>query len=146
MEQRKLSKIILKQQMKKKVTTLIVLVFTLTLSYSQGKIGSAQTTTNSTTTSSTGCVSGDCNNGWGKWQFNNGYYEGFWVNGNRTGYGLYSWNTEGTYVGFFKDNMLEGYGAYENADGKVVSGMYANGMMNGLGEEVDLDYTWNQGF
>ena len=113
-----------------------------------GEMPTASTTTiqqPNTTTSSTGCVSGDCYNGWGKWQFNNGYYEGFWINGNRHGYGLYSWDTEGSYVGFFANNMLEGYGSYEDASGKIVVGMYADGLANGLAEQVEDD-VWSQGF
>lgn len=98
-----------------------------------------------TTTKTTGCISGDCNNGWGKWQYDNGYYDGFWENGKRTGYGAYAWDTQGTYVGFFKDNVLEGYGSYENTDGLVKRGNYMNGMLNGMGEQATKDLQWSQG-
>src|SRR5690606_35781060 len=142
--------------MKTKITTLFALVLTAALSYSQGKIGNTQsvnntntgttvqkpntpntTTTSAGTSSSTGCIYGDCNNGWGKWQYESGYYEGFWSNGNRHGYGLYAWKTEGTYIGFYVNNIIEGYGSYENKNGKIVAGMYANGMANGLAEQVE---------
>lgn len=137
----------------------ILILFLSVYSFAQRQIGSTQNTTiakpnpvqntsasnKNTTSSKIGCEYGDCDNGWGKWQFDNGYYEGFWVNGKREGYGLYAWNTEGTYIGFFKNNMLEGYGSYENKNGKIVAGMYADGMANGLGEEVE-DGDWNQGY
>ncbi len=29
------------------------------------------------TNKNTGCVRGDCDNGWGKWQYANGHYDGF---------------------------------------------------------------------
>src|SRR5690554_532805 len=127
-----------------KTTTIIIASFFVLIGLAQQPIRSTQNMpANSTSVSN--CEYGDCNNGWGKWNFENGYYEGFWVNGKREGYGLYEWKTEGTYVGFFKNNMLEGYGSYENASGKIVSGMYASGMANGLGEEVE-DGVWNQGY
>ncbi len=103
------------------------------------------TTQNNNNTSTLGCLSGNCNNGWGKWQYENGEYEGFWVNGKRTGYGLYNWKTEGSYVGFFNENKLEGYGSYENKEGLIKRGIYTGGMLNGLGEQVTKDKKWDQG-
>lgn len=139
-------------------TIVSFLIFFVSMSvWSQARVGTTQSTnsnkplpvqqtTKSENTSKVQiCEYGDCVNGWGKWIFDNGYYEGFWVNGNREGYGLYSWNTEGTYIGFFKNNMLEGYGSYENSSGKIVAGMYADGMANGLGEQVEND-EWSQGY
>ena len=91
------------------------------------------------------CVSGDCVNGWGKWEFENGYYDGFWENGKREGYGLYKWNEYGTYIGFWKNDKMEGYGSYEDADGKIMAGMYANGKLNGIGEESTLTSEFKRG-
>ena len=125
----------------KSILNLFVLVV-CTATFAQAPIGQPQTIE----TKTTGCISGDCNNGWGKWQFDNGYYDGFWVDGNKHGYGLYSWDESGIYVGFWNNDTMEGYGSYENQDKKIMRGMYANGKLNGLGEESTVDGNWNQGF
>lgn|SRR5690606_8198418 len=113
-----------------------------TAAFAQPTIGQPQTIE----TKTTGCISGDCNNGWGKWQFDNGYYDGFWVDGKKQGYGLYSWDEFGTYIGFWNNDTMEGYGSYEDQNEKVMKGMYANGKLNGLGEESTAYGEWNQGF
>ena len=119
-----------------------LLVFVVcTTTFAQDPIGQPQTIE----TKTIGCLSGDCYNGWGKWQFDNGYYDGFWVDGKKHGYGLYSWDEFGTYVGFWNNDTMEGYGSYENEDEKIMRGMYANGKLNGLGEESTVDGEWNQG-
>ena len=124
----------------KSILNLFVLVV-CAATFAQAPIGQPQTIQ----TKTTGCLSGDCQNGWGKWQFDNGYYDGFWVNGKKHGYGLYSWDEFGTYVGFWNNDTMEGYGSYENEDEKIMRGMYANGKLNGLGEESSSDGEWNQG-
>ena len=67
----------------KSVLNLFVLVVCAT-TFAQAPIGKPQTIE----TKTTGCISGDCYSGWGKWQFDNCYYDGFWVNGKKQGYGL----------------------------------------------------------
>jgi hypothetical protein len=121
-------------------------IVTQTPTNTNNTVVSQNTTTQNTTTRKIGCISGDCVNGWGAWQFENGYYEGFWENGKRNGYGYYEWDTEGAYIGFFKDNVIEGYGSYENKDGLIKTGIYVRGMLNGMGEEVIPDLVWKQGY
>lgn len=89
----------------------------------------------STFDTQTGCVYGDCENGWGKWEYENGYYEGFWKNGKRDGYGRYNWNTGQVYYGFYKDNRWEGFGHYEDESG-YIEGIYSRGAANGWGVEL----------
>ena len=104
------------------------------IGHSQAPIGKVQTIKKPAALK---CVSGNCVDGWGKWEFENGYYDGFWENSKRHGYGLYKWNEFGTYIGFWKDDKMEGYGSYEDTNGKIFSGMYVNGKLNGFGEEID---------
>lgn len=105
-----------------------------------------------TSNSNSGCVSGDCNNGYGEYNtdtytlkaiFKNGkvngygfqkyikdsgYYEGNFVNGYREGYGSYKWQNTGTiYIGQWMQGKQHGYGYYIK-EGKVTeAGYYQNG-------------------
>ena len=92
----------------------------------------------------TGCVYGDCDNGWGKWQYNNGYYSGFFKEGKRDGYGLYDWKEAGKYIGFWKNDTRSGYGVYFYNEGDEMSGNFENGELNGFGKKYK-DKKWEQG-
>ena len=98
----------------------------------------------SDTESATGCVSGDCTNGWGKYRYNNGYYDGFWLNSKKHGYGLYNWKDGGKYIGNWTNDKMEGYGVYIAKNNDNIIGQYRNGELNGLGLTVSGD-TWKQG-
>ncbi|PQB03621.1 hypothetical protein [Aureitalea marina] len=91
-----------------------------------------------------GCVSGDCANGWGKYQYDNGYYDGFWLNSKRHGYGLYNWSDAGKYIGSWTNDKMEGYGVYIAENNDNIIGYYREGELNGLGITVTGD-TWKQG-
>ena len=93
----------------------------------------------------TGCVYGDCSEGWGKWQYEGGdYYDGFWSGGLKNGYGLYFWKGKGQYVGSWENDDMNGYGAYlpDNDDDMV--GQFLNGQLNGRGYEI-TDDVWQRG-
>ena len=94
--------------------------------------------------STTGCVDGDCQNGWGKYDYDNGHYDGFWKNGKKDGYGLYKWDGVGKYIGSWKDDNMNGYGVYIADNNDNVIGEYKNGQLNGLGLTVTGD-KWDQG-
>ena len=96
-------------------------------------------------TAGTGCVSGDCNNGWGKWQYENGYYDGFWTNGKKQGYGLYKWTGVGKYIGNWENDTMNGYGAYIADNEDNIVGEYRNGQLNGRGYQV-INSEWDQGW
>lgn len=98
-----------------------------------------------TTTVSTGCVSGDCINGWGKMEYDNGYYDGFWKNGDRNGYGMYKWHEYGKYLGNMENGQRSGFGIYEDAQGGLQYGYWVSGLLNGLGLTVDENKNWEQG-
>lgn len=95
-------------------------------------------------TKSTGCVRGDCQNGFGKYQYDNGYYDGFWSSGNKSGYGLYSWDNGGTYVGNWTADQMTGYGVYTADNDDLIKGIFENGQLNGLGVTRTGD-KWEQG-
>ncbi len=97
-----------------------------------------------TTTTEEGCVRGNCTNGWGKYQYDNAHYDGFWVNGKKHGYGLYKWYDIGKYIGSWNNDVMEGYGVYIADNNDNVIGEYRNGKLNGLGITVYGDQ-WTQG-
>ncbi|MCZ6594758.1 MAG: hypothetical protein O6943_07580 [Bacteroidetes bacterium] len=103
---------------------------------------SSSASTSSTT--SVDCVKGDCQNGWGKYEYDNGHYYGFWKNGKKDGYGLYKWTDTGKYIGNWDNDMMSGYGVYiaENEDNII--GQYSDGQLNGYGITVTGD-VWQQG-
>lgn len=90
-----------------------------------------------------GCVSGDCENGWGEWIFEDGYYHGFWNLGKRNGYGVFDWNESGKYIGFWVDDAMTGYGVYLGKNKDMV-GEYQDGFIQGLGYIVE-GAKWEQG-
>jgi len=65
----------------------------------------------------TGCILGNCDNGWGSYRWETGdKYTGEWVNGNRTGLGVYDWSSGTFYYGYFKDGKLNGDGFFIGLD------------------------------
>lgn len=91
-----------------------------------------------------GCVRGDCENGFGKYVYNNGYYDGFWIAGQKTGYGLYSWDNGGTYVGEWSFGEMNGYGVYTAENDDLQKGIFSNGKLNGRAVK-QTGGEWEQG-
>ena len=77
---------------------------------------------------STGCVYGDCDNGFGR----------------------YNWQNGESYEGELKNNLFDGFGIYSKLDGSSYAGQWSNGFMHGKGmsmstnEYVTRGY-WNNG-
>jgi hypothetical protein len=92
----------------------------------------------------TGCVSGDCNNGWGKWNYDNGFYTGFWENGKKSGYGMYNWSKAGKYIGWWKYGEMNGYGIYFYNEKDEMIGEFKNGKLNGYGTSL-YNGKWSRG-
>jgi len=91
------------------------------------------------------CISGDCNNGYGKKKYDNGTYTGFFSNGSRNGYGMYQWTDAGKYIGFWSNNNMEGYGCYFGSNKDYV-GEFKNGSMTGLGSTREVaENKWSYG-
>lgn len=106
----------------------------------------------------TGCVWGDCNNGYGFFRSANKHtYEGYFKNGVYNGYGIYTWPTGAAYAGMWKegkregeatqyypdgefgqciysaDKVLSGYTQFKAASGDEYKGTIKNGLIHGWG-------------
>ncbi len=75
------------------------------------------------------CVSGDCNNGTGKFEYaDGGVYEGSFKDGWREGHGKYTWAGKDRYEGNWTHGNQDGDGSYFNADGSIeFTGRWQNG-------------------
>jgi hypothetical protein len=107
---------------------------------------------NTTTAPTTGCVSGNCTDGYGELKTNlstisgfffngkatgygkevyndgSGYYRGEFQNGLRNGFGMYTWNSNGQYyIGQWKDGKQHGYGYFKRDTEVFQAGYYENG-------------------
>ncbi|HRF75648.1 MAG TPA: hypothetical protein PLB46_03685 [Chitinophagales bacterium] len=86
------------------------------------------------------CVSGNCANGFGKQVMEVGdTYEGDWVEGSRSGKGVYTWVDGSTYVGDFKNDVFHGVGKYTGATGIIIEGYYSNGLYVAPFEQIDYE-------
>jgi hypothetical protein len=104
----------------------------------------ASSSSNPIINATSGCVDGDCQNGWGKYEYDNGYYDGFWKNGKKDGFGFYKWTGIGKYIGSWANDNMNGYGVYIADNNDNIIGEYKNGQLNGLGITVTGD-KWDQG-
>ena len=86
-----------------------------------------------------GCVSGDCQNGIGKYIYTNGEYEGHFLYGNQTGQGKLTLPNGDSYEGQFINGIKNGYGILSQANGKKYEGNYKNGKKSGIGTFYFLD-------
>lgn len=76
--------------------------------------------------STSGCVTGDCANGYGVYKHTNGeIYEGFFKNGNYNGYGIYAWISGATYAGEWKDGARNGDAVIYYSDGTSGGAVYS---------------------
>ena len=115
-------------------------------------------------TKKTGCIKGDCKNGYGtfissdgdkyvgNWKSGlmNGYgtmtfangskYVGNWKNGSQNGYGTFTWSDGRKYVGNWKADDRNGYGTYTYSDGRKYVGNWKDDDFNGYGT-----YTYSNG-
>ena len=81
-----------------------------------------------------GCISGDCVNGKGTYNFRSGdKYVGQWKNKKINGLGTYTYAEGHKYVGEFKDGKKHGQGTYTFPDGEKYVGEWKNDMKNGFG-------------
>ncbi len=77
----------------------------------------------SSSSSSNGCILGDCQNGWGGFKYYNGdYYFGLYKDGMRNYLGAYYYNSGASFIGNWQDNE-DGQGIYINSEGgwKVIT-------------------------
>ncbi len=85
----------------------------------------------------TGCISGNCESGYGIYVFENGEkYEGFWDNGKRNGQGTNIWADGVKYSGEWKDDVMHGTGTYTyeaSSQYDYYKGNYVMGKLTGQG-------------
>jgi hypothetical protein len=108
-----------------------------------GQFLNGQKTENGVTTTKAiqrGCISGDCNNGYGKWNLENAVYEGYFKNGKREGKGKMVFWDNSTYVGDYANGLKNGKGKYEYVDGSVYDGDWVDNIKTGQGI-----YVWGKG-
>ncbi|MEO1410571.1 MAG: caspase family protein [Bacteroidota bacterium] len=76
----------------------------------------------------TGCVSGNCENGYGTYRWSNGdVYEGAWRYGDRHGWGTYLYHDGGGYSGCWKSGNKHYFGARFWESGDFYLGLYQDG-------------------
>ncbi len=102
----------------KRTLSILTLILISYLSFSQQK----------------GCISGNCDNGFGAWVYPNGdKYEGTWVNQKMHGQGTYYYKNGDIYKGGFDNNMLDGTATFISHTGDKYVGEYVNNHMEGEG-------------
>jgi len=85
-----------------------------------------------------GCISGDCENGWGTYRWDNGdQYKGNWQNGQKQGYGTTAYVNGDTYCGDWENDKKNGWGTYTWASGRKYIGQWKDGNREGQGTEYD---------
>jgi uncharacterized protein (TIGR02145 family) len=99
-----------------------------------------QETTKINTGSSPKCLSGDCNNGVGQWQYTDGSYSGEWKNSQRNGKGTFTGTNGDSYVGYYFEGTKHGKGKYEWKNGDTYDGDWVNNQRTGKGK-----YIFNEG-
>ncbi|MEM7105951.1 MAG: caspase family protein [Bacteroidota bacterium] len=83
------------------------------------------------------CISGDCKNGKGVYEFPNGdKYEGEFVDGKFSGLGILKLADGSKYVGDFEHGQYEGYGSFYAQDGSEQTGIWEEGEYAGTEEEL----------
>ena len=100
------------------------------------------------TAQKTGCISGNCNNGYGTFVTEDGNkFVGNWKNGKKVK-GAFYYSKGGTYNGECNDNVRNGRGKYTWKDGKYYVGFWRNGKRNGKGTQyhsngkIEYDGLW----
>lgn len=81
-----------------------------------------------------GCVEGNCENGWGAYEYYvgktyQGRYEGDFVDGKRKGKGRFIYSNGDQYEGKWLDGRPNGIGVRVSKNGKVKSGVWENGKL-----------------
>jgi uncharacterized protein (TIGR02145 family) len=81
------------------------------------------------------CIEGDCNNGFGRYNYPNGdKYDGEFKDGKCQGQGKITWTDGSFYDGSFILNKTWGYGKYVWANGNVYEGNHLNNLKHGYGK------------
>ena len=108
-----------------KLNLLIILFFgAVTMSFAQAP----------TTDKQTGCISGNCYNGYGTYVWKSGtQYAGDWKDGQMDGHGEVTYSNGDTYVGEMKKGMKNGHGTYHHLFGSIQDGEWKDDVFTGSG-------------
>lgn len=90
-------------------------------------------------TKPSGCLEGDCVNGFSKIQYSNGYYIGEFKNKKEDGQGTYVWNSGDKYIGEWKHGNMTGQGTYTWTSGNKYIGEWKDGNRTGQGTFIWKD-------
>ncbi len=92
------------------------------------------------------CVSGDCQDGWGRFIHEQSNYLGFWEKGLRHGYAYYLRYPGQVYEGQWREGRQTGLGIHilDPNDGRMQQGEFADGKLDGLGI-LHTGTQWRQG-
>jgi hypothetical protein len=89
------------------------------------------------------CVTGDCENGWGEYHFEQGgRYVGDWKNSIPDGNGKMYFHDGRTYEGPFSEGFPHGWGEYRYPDGNKMQVNSVKGSAEGTGECTMADGTF----
>ena len=87
-----------------------------------------------------GVLSGDCENGWGTYRWDNGdQYEGLWKDGQKQGAGTTTYVNGDKYSGHWENDKKNGWGTYTWASGRKYAGQWKDGNREGQGTEYDAE-------
>lgn len=87
------------------------------------------------------CIHGDCEEGYGVFQYEDGQYSGYWKNKKRHGSGDFYWNEGNHYSGEWREDKMSGHGFLEYKNGDRFSGIWLNGKRDGPGTLWKADST-----
>jgi hypothetical protein len=88
----------------------------------------------------TGCVNGDCQDGFGKFVYDSGDVGiGYFKNGLMDKFGMVVYASGDIFFGDIIDNEFEGFGIYLWKNGSVYFGMYHKNLYEGLGSYIPTD-------
>jgi|LGOV01.1.fsa_nt_gb hypothetical protein len=117
-----------------KINKYLLLILTITCITT---INAQEKENKTSTNQKSDCISGDCENGYGKIKYNNGTYEGNFKNGIKHGKGFYKWNSKDSYEGDFKDGKKDGHGVYHYSDGWKHIGEFIDGKLTGKAKQYN---------
>lgn len=84
-----------------------------------------------------GCIFGDCENGRGSWQDDNGgLYSGEFKSGMKHGNGIYMDSEGSVYSGSWKYGVMHGNGTARLTSGIKITGVWKNGKISGKGKYI----------
>ena len=79
------------------------------------------------------CLFGNCDEGFGTYQYPDGLYEGNWKDNRRHGSGDHFWIKGGHYSGDWREGLYHGFGFILLENGEKFSGQWRKGLKHGRG-------------